>query len=67
MALLQLCFSYKGRITNRTFRRHLFRVVIFLVICYVPLTLFYPLKPLIVAGLLCSILHNYSGWSEAFT
>ena len=49
MALLQLCFSYKGRITNRTFRRHLFRVVIFLVICYISLTLFYPLKPLIVA------------------
>ena len=48
MALLQLCFSYKGRITNRTFRRHLFRVVIFLVICYISLTLFYPLKPIIV-------------------
>ena len=48
MAFLQHCFSFKGRISNRTFRRHLFCVVIFLVMSYIPLTVFYALKPLIV-------------------
>ena len=48
MALLQHCFSFKGRISNRTFRRHLFCVVIFLVMSYIPLTLFCALKPLII-------------------
>lgn len=54
MTLLQHCFSFKGRISNRTFRRHLFCVVIFLVLSYIPLTLFYVLKPLIV--LVCCVL-----------
>ena len=53
MAFLQHCFSFKGRISNRTFRRHLFCVVIFLVLGYIPLTLFYVLKPLIV--LVCCV------------
>ena len=48
MALLQQCFSFKGRISNRSFRRHLFCVVIFLVMSYILLRVFYALKPLIV-------------------
>lgn len=49
MTIVQQCFSFKGRISNRTFRRHLFSAVIILVLSYIPLTLFYALKPLIVA------------------
>ena len=55
MALLQQCFSFKGRISNRSFRRHLFCVVIFLVMSYILLTVFYALKPLIV--LVCFVVY----------
>lgn len=48
MASLQHCFSFKGRISNRTYRRHLFCVLIILVMSYILLTVFYALKPLIV-------------------
>ena len=55
MALLQQCFSFKGRISSRSFRRHLFCVVIFLVMSYILLTVFYALKPLIV--LVCFVVY----------
>ena len=53
MTIVQLCFSFRGRTSNRTFRRHLFRVVIFLVMSYILLMFIYALKPFIV--LVCYI------------
>ena len=48
MALLQQCFSFKGRITKRAFRRHLFGVVIFLVVSHILVGAVYVLRPILV-------------------
>ena len=47
MALLQQCFSFKGRITKRAFRRHLFGVVIFLVVSHILVGAVYALRPIL--------------------
>ena len=48
MNLIKLCFSFKGRISRRTFRMYLLCLIMILCLCYILLWFNYALKPVMV-------------------
>ena len=48
MNLIKLCFSFKGRVSRRTFRIYLLCLIMFLCLCYILLWFNYALKPIMV-------------------
>ena len=48
MNLIKLCFSFKGRISRRTFRIYLLCLIMILCLCYILLWFNYALKPIMV-------------------